>query len=802
MGVITNLLVGLGLDPAGMSDGLDEAGGMLEKAKKTFAVAGAAIGAGLVAGVVGEMNIDAANDKLAAQLGLTAGQSKAAGEAGGNLFAGAYGESLEEVNDAVGAVMSSIAGMRDASSADIEAVTAKALDFAAAFETEVGRSSQVAGQLIRTGLAKDATEAFDLLTAASQRVPANIREDVIDAADEYGQFFAGIGMTGEQAFATLVDASAKGMFGIDKIGDAVKEFTIRSTDMSTASQEAYAAIGLDAQDMANKMLAGGDQAAGATQQVVAGLLSMTDPSEQAAAAIALFGTPLEDLNVKDIPAFLQSLQGGSDAMAGFAGSSEAMGDTLADNAATNLTSFKRQVQTAFVDFVGGRALPIVNTMAKLLATKFGPALDKTGDVLEVAGRRAKQFAGWVEDNKTPITIVGSLIAAVFIPHLIALGIQSVIAGAKAVAGWVMTQAAAIAAAATHSAAVVAMVAGWVLAGAQALLGAAKVAAAWLIAMGPAALVVAAVVGLGVLIYKNWDKIKVWTAAAWDWVVGKLKWALDTAVSMFLNFTLVGLVIKHWDTIKSATSTAWNAVTGFVKSIPGKLVSFFLNWTLPGLFIQHWQTLKNGAITKATELVTWVGGLPGMLLGGLGDLGGLLVDAGGDVVRGLWDGIRGMKDWIIGKLKDFVKDAIPGPIKAALDIHSPSRVAAAIGRQVPAGLVVGIMSGVGVVASAAARMADAAVPEVESPTFTASYAAPTPTVAGVEAYAREAANPAAGSSSGFDYEHLARLIGLAVARAVAGIRQELVVNANGELLARLWVLARLAAETHTEEVVPA
>lgn len=372
------------------------------------AAAGVAAGAALAAGVVGAMNVEKANDKLAGQLGLSAKKSKQVGKVAGRLYSDAYGDSMSHVNDAVGAVMTSIDGMGKASGKRLEAVTAKALDFATAFEVDVTRASQVAGQVVRTGLAKNATQAFDLLTAASQKVPAALREDVLDGIDEYGQFFAGIGMSGEQAFSTLVEGAKKGQFGIDKIGDAVKEFTIRSTDMSTSSKDAYEAIGLNAGKMANKMVKGGKTAGKATQEIVKGLLSMKPGAKQANAAIALFGTPLEDLSVQEIPAFLKQLQGAEGGLGKVAGASARLGKTLNDNAATNLESFKRQVVTTFVEFVGGKALPAVNKVASALATGFGPALKTVTKFLE---RNKDIVIPIVITLGTMVGIIGTVVGA-------------------------------------------------------------------------------------------------------------------------------------------------------------------------------------------------------------------------------------------------------------------------------------------------------------------------------------------------------------------------------------------------------
>jgi hypothetical protein len=89
---------------------------------------------------------------------------------------------------------------------------------------------------------------------------------------------------------------------------------------------------------------------------------------------------------------------------------------------------------------------------------------------------------------------------------------------------------------------------------------------------------------------------------------------------------------------------------------------------------------------------------------IGNLGNTLKEAGKDLVRGLWEGIQSMGGWLVGKLIGFVKDKIPGPIRKALGIESPSKVTAAIGRQTAAGLAVGIARGGPMVASESAALA--------------------------------------------------------------------------------------------------
>lgn len=99
----------------------------------------------------------------------------------------------------------------------------------------------------------------------------------------------------------------------------------------------------------------------------------------------------------------------------------------------------------------------------------------------------------------------------------------------------------------------------------------------------------------------------------------------------------------------------------------------------------------------------------------------LFSIGKDVVSGIWQGIQDMGGWLKDKVVNFIKDKIPGPIKSALGIHSPSRVAALLGKEVPRGLAAGIDSTSDLVSQAASNMADKAIVGMTSPIVDPSVA---------------------------------------------------------------------------------
>jgi hypothetical protein len=563
--------------------------GAFDKLKGPALAGGAAAGATFMMGLNEVFSREAGTDAVAARLGLGPDASARVGRVSGKLFAGAYGESMEEVGSAVDAVMSTLPGMLGASDSAIENTTAKALDLANGFGFDVVQSVGLAGISISHGLARDSDHAFDLIVASMQKMPANMREELFPAIEEYGGFLTAMGFTGEEAFGLLAAASHDGMFAIDKTGDAVKELSIRATDMSTTSVEAFEAAGLNADKMAARFLAGGDSARGALTDLVNGLLGIEDPTERANAAIKLFGTPLEDLNVTEIPTFLQSLIDMDASLGDVGGAAEMFGVQLNENAATNIEAFKRKTLGGLINFIGEEAIPA----GKRLADTYGDDL----------GRGFAAAKGFFKDNEKALTglkVTAGVVAASVATHYTIIGVKatwaavrSVAASVRMVAGWVATGvsaavnaaivvgswlligARALAAGVVSAVQFAIHVAGWIAMGVAAVVNAALIAASWLIAMGPMALVALAVIGLAALFVVHFDTIKNAVLAAFNWV--KENWPLLLAILTGPIGLAVLAIVRNWDTIKAGVTAVkdwivarFNDVIGFIKGLPGAI----------------------------------------------------------------------------------------------------------------------------------------------------------------------------------------------------------------------------------------
>ncbi|GKW43309.1 phage tail tape measure protein [Pectobacterium carotovorum subsp. carotovorum] len=238
---------------------------------------------------------------------------------------------INQIADAVAAARSTLGALGDVGATELARISRKALDVQTALGSDAAESIQIAAIMMKNGLAKNSDEAFDLMVSGMQRVSAQMRGELPEILHEYSTHFRNMGFSGSEAMTLLVDMAQQGKFALDKTGDAVKEFSIRGSDMSKASIEAYDAAGLNAAKMSTAIASGGDKARVAMQKTANGLLKIKDPAERANAAIALFGTPIEDLSIDQIPKFLAALAGAENKLGDVSGAADRMGDTLRDN---------------------------------------------------------------------------------------------------------------------------------------------------------------------------------------------------------------------------------------------------------------------------------------------------------------------------------------------------------------------------------------------------------------------------------------------------------------------------------------
>lgn len=347
-------------------------------------IAGAAtIGAGIfVSTFVEALDRDAMNDRLAAALSLDEATAERVARLSSDIFAGAWGDSIEEVNEAIGSVGRNLTDLADTSDDDIRAMTTAALDLAAVFDQDVNEVVRTASILIANGLARDAEHAFDILTAGFQG-GADRSHDFLDTLNEYAEPLRSMGIDGERATDIIVRGLDEGVFTADKLIDALKEFTIRAVDGSTATREAYESLGLDADELAGKILAGGEASQQATDTIITALAAMSDPVARETAGVALFGTMWEDVGGRVLLNALDPMQRKIEDVEG---ATVRMSETSNDNLKTKLVAGWRTLQEKVLEFADIHVLPAMGRIVD--------ALESDGLAGGVAQLRKEWDAAW------------------------------------------------------------------------------------------------------------------------------------------------------------------------------------------------------------------------------------------------------------------------------------------------------------------------------------------------------------------------------------------------------------------------
>lgn len=603
------------------------------KAADLAKVAGVGIAAALGVGIMSALDKEAGGDLLAAQLGASPDEAKRLGEAAGAVYSAGYGESVADANEALKNLWQQGLVPAGATADEMANISKKAMDVASVLGDEVGPTSNAVGQMLKTGLAKNADEAFDILVKGAQE-GGNKAEDLLDTFNEYGVQFKGLGLDGQTAMGLISQGLKAGARDGDLVADSLKEFGIIVREGGDGAAEAFGKLGLNAKGMQEAIAKGGPAATQALDQTLDKLRAVKDPAERSALAVALFGTQAEDMQDA-----LYALDPSSavESLGKIDGAAKNAGATMHDNAQNKITAFTRALQTGVVDFLGGMVLPAIETLASKLSW---------------IGTAFTAVAGFVERFKIPLAALATLITIVLLPAMIAWGIQAttsaianvtawitsttasttsaatqVLAHWSVVGGWIKSAAQAVISAAT-------IVAGWVMMGVQAMLQAARMAAAWLIAMGPIGLLIAAIVALALIIWQNWDNIVKWTTAAFEWVWNKVKQVFAWLVDLFLNFTGPGLLIKHWDTIKTKTAEAFTWVKDKAKAGLDAVIGFFRD--LPGRIMGFVGSVGSAARNVGNAIIDRLGE-------GLSKVAGFASDIGNAVSRALKGAINGLID---------------------------------------------------------------------------------------------------------------------------------------------------------------
>lgn len=335
------------------SSKLGKIGGAAAKAGKVAGAAFAAIGSAALAvgtkAVTGAVGFDQAMNQFAASTGIAESELSDYENTLKDIYTNNYGDSFEDVADAMAAVTQQ---MGDLDQASLQNITESAFTLRDTFGYDINESVRAANTMM-TQFGIEGDKAMGLIATGAQN-GLDFSGELLDSINEYSVQFAKVGLDADDMFKIMEKGAETGAFNLDKVGDAVKEMSIRVVDGSATTQEGFSAIGLNADEMAAKFIAGGDSAKEAFDQTIQALADMDDPLAQSQAGVALFGTMWEDLG----PEVVTQLANIEDGAYATSDSMEELKDIKYDDLGSMMESLGRSVETLLLP-LGEALIPLI-----------------------------------------------------------------------------------------------------------------------------------------------------------------------------------------------------------------------------------------------------------------------------------------------------------------------------------------------------------------------------------------------------------------------------------------------------------
>lgn len=202
----------------------------------------------------------------------------------------------------------------------------------------------------------------------------------------------------------------------------------------------------------------------------------------------------------------------------------------------------------------------------------------------------------------------------------------------------------------------------------------------------------------------WNEIENVATTIWNGITSVVSTAINgvrSVISSVMN-GIKSVWSSVWNGIKSVTSGAMSMVRSVVSggmSAMHSVVSSMMS-AVQSAFISGWNAARNATANGISRAVSAARSMTGAM-----------VSAGRDFVMGFVNGIEGAI-WRAASAAARMASAAMHAAKAWFNIGSPSKVMRdQVGKWVPAGLAVGIEQNTDLVENAAKRMAEAAMPDI-------------------------------------------------------------------------------------------
>ena len=327
----------------------------------------ASLGVATAGIALGKMSLDTSNDLnvLQGKLGVTSEEAERLKVIAQSVYENGFGESIADSVESLTLLQTNLKSTKNWSDETKEATLEQIMTINELFGTQTDEITKTLAVMQNSGLTDDINSALDIITVGFQK-GGDYSGELLDTLREYSPQFVKLGLSADEAMNYLITGADNGAFNLDKVGDAMKEFSIRAIDGSNTTIEGFQLLNLNADEMAKKFSLGGESAKGAFSEVVQAIASVEDPLIQSQIGVDLFGTMWEDLG----PQVITSLGNVTGGIEGVEDATLKAGEQINSSFSNQMTIATREMKNSLI--------PLGNEVLNLAQVAF-PALKEILD---------------------------------------------------------------------------------------------------------------------------------------------------------------------------------------------------------------------------------------------------------------------------------------------------------------------------------------------------------------------------------------------------------------------------------------
>ncbi|MGG1481465.1 phage tail tape measure protein [Bacillus smithii] len=365
--------------------------------------------------------ISSITGSIQAMTGATSSEAKKQGKIVGKVWADGFGDSIDQVGEAVIKVKQNLQGIDDS---QLESVTEKALTLSKITGADLDESLRGVNSLM-VNFGMSANQAFDYMVTGAQR-GLNKSGELEDNIAEYGQLWAQAGFSAKDMFAILENGLKSGAYNFDKVNDFVKEFGISLSD--GRFEKNISSFSKRTQELFNKYKDGKATVKDVFMSAISDLDHMKNQQEKLTIASTVWSALGEDNAMKVI----QSLNNTNHAYDNVTGAANKASQAMTNTPAAKLQKACRGLQQDLK--------PVGDTLMNMAAA----ILPKIGDVINAIMKPFQNMsptmqavtvliAGFI-GSLGPLIMVGGMVAGSISNIIMALKSLSLAMGATSISG--------------------------------------------------------------------------------------------------------------------------------------------------------------------------------------------------------------------------------------------------------------------------------------------------------------------------------------------------------------------------------